>query len=60
MSRWKAPTANNSGFIKRPDNSHEEVMGTNVGVGTPRLYSPTIHDIVAWRERLAVKYRDQF
>jgi hypothetical protein len=36
-----------------------ELAGTNVGVGTPRLYSPTVEAILTWREGLATKYRDQ-
>jgi hypothetical protein len=36
-----------------------ELTGTNVGVGTPRLYSPTIEEILVWRQGLATKYRDQ-
>src|SRR5258705_12457361 len=35
------------------------LTGTNVGVGTPRLYSPTIEEILAWRQGMATKYRDQ-
>jgi hypothetical protein len=27
-----------------------ELMVTNVGVGTPRLYSPAIEEILAWRQ----------
>lgn len=34
-------------------------MGANVGVGTPRLYSSTVEEILTWREGLAAKYRDQ-
>lgn len=34
-------------------------MGASVGVGTPRLYSSPIEDILRWREGLAAKYRDQ-
>jgi hypothetical protein len=34
-------------------------MGSNVGVGSPRIYSPTIDEILAWRRGLASKYRDQ-
>jgi hypothetical protein len=30
-----------------------------VGEGTVRFRSPTLEDILAWRERLATKYRDQ-
>jgi hypothetical protein len=37
-----------------------ELTGANVGVGTVRLRSPTMQDILAWRERLATKYHDQF
>jgi hypothetical protein len=33
--------------------------GTKVGVGTPRLYSTSIDEILAWRQGLAIKYRDQ-
>lgn len=36
-----------------------ELVGTNVGVGTPRLYSPTVEEILTWREAIATKYRDQ-
>jgi hypothetical protein len=36
-----------------------ELTGTNVGVGTPRLYSPTIEEILVWRQGVATKYRDQ-
>jgi hypothetical protein len=35
------------------------LTGTNVGVGTPRLYSPTTEEILAWRQGIATKYRDQ-
>lgn len=36
-----------------------ELVGTNVGVGTPRLYSSTVEEILTWRRGLATKYRDQ-
>jgi hypothetical protein len=36
-----------------------ELVGTSVGVGTPRLYSPAIKEILAWRHGVATKYRDQ-
>lgn len=36
-----------------------ELTGANVGEGTVSLHSPTMQDILAWRERLATKYRDQ-
>jgi hypothetical protein len=36
-----------------------EAMGSNVGVGTPRFYSPTVEDILSWRRDIASKYRDQ-
>jgi hypothetical protein len=36
-----------------------ELIGTNVGVGAPRLYSPDVEEILAWRRGLATKYRDQ-
>ena len=36
-----------------------ELIGTNVGVGTPRLYSSTVEEILTWRQGLATKYRDQ-
>src|ERR1700735_1619090 len=36
-----------------------ELMGTNVGVGTPGLHSPAIQEILAWRKVVATKYRDQ-
>ena len=36
-----------------------ELTGTNVGVGSPRLYSPTAQEILTWRKGLATKYRDQ-
>lgn len=35
-----------------------ELTGTNVGVGTPRLYSPKIEEILVWRQGVATKYRD--
>jgi hypothetical protein len=34
-------------------------FGANVGEGTARFRSPTVEEILAWRERLATKYRDQ-
>src|SRR5260370_28529968 len=36
-----------------------ELTGANVSEGTVRLHSPTMQDILAWRERLATKYHDQ-
>jgi hypothetical protein len=39
--------------------SFAELTGANVGEGTVRLHSPTMQDILAWRERLATKYRNQ-
>jgi len=36
-----------------------EATGANVGVGAPRLYSPTIEEILAWLQGVATKYRDQ-
>jgi len=36
-----------------------ELVGGNVGVGTPRLRRPTVAGIVKWRHELANKYRDQ-
>lgn len=33
--------------------------GAQVGEGTVRFRSPILEDILAWRERLATKYRDQ-
>jgi hypothetical protein len=36
-----------------------ELIGTNVGVGTPRIYSSTVEEILTWRQGLATKYRDQ-
>lgn len=36
-----------------------ESVGANVGEGTVRLRSPTTEDILAWRARLATKYRDE-
>jgi hypothetical protein len=36
-----------------------EIVGANVGEGTVRLRSPTTEDILAWRARLATKYRDE-
>jgi hypothetical protein len=44
---------------KSPINRVAELTGTNVGVGTPRVYSPTIEDILVWRQGVATKYRDQ-
>ena len=35
------------------------LLGTNVGVGSPRHYSPTIEEIVTWRQDIATKYHDQ-
>jgi hypothetical protein len=35
------------------------LLGTNVGVGTPRLYSPAVDEVLAWRQGVASKYRDQ-
>jgi len=34
-------------------------LGANVGEGAVRFRSPILEDILAWRERLATKYRDQ-
>jgi hypothetical protein len=36
-----------------------EAMGANVGVEPPRLFSPTMEEILAWRQGIATKYRDQ-
>jgi hypothetical protein len=36
-----------------------EATGANIGVGTPRLYSPTTEQILVWRQGVATKYRDQ-
>jgi hypothetical protein len=36
-----------------------EVLGANVGEGTVRLRSPSMKNILAWRDRLAAKYHDQ-
>jgi hypothetical protein len=36
-----------------------ELIGTNVGVGSPGLYSSTVEEILTWRQSLATKYRDQ-
>jgi hypothetical protein len=36
-----------------------EAMGANVGVGTPRVYSSTLEEILTWRQGLATKYCDQ-
>jgi hypothetical protein len=36
-----------------------ELTGANVGVGTPRLYSPAVEKILVWRQGVATKYRDQ-
>ncbi len=36
-----------------------ELIGTNVGVGSPRLYSSTVEEILTWRQGLATKYREQ-
>ena len=36
-----------------------ELSGAKVSEGPARVYSPTIEDILAWRERLAIKYRDE-
>lgn len=35
------------------------LIGSNVGVGSSRFYSPTVEEIYTWRQRLATKYRDQ-
>ena len=35
------------------------MRGSNVGVGTPRLYSPTVVEILTWRQGLTTKYRGQ-
>jgi hypothetical protein len=43
-----------------PTDSVAEQLGANVAnEGTARLRSPSIDEILAWRERLATKYRDQ-
>jgi hypothetical protein len=34
-------------------------LGAKVGEGSARFRSPTVKDILAWRERLATQYRDQ-
>jgi hypothetical protein len=36
-----------------------ELTGANVGVGTPRLHSPAVEEILVWRQGVATKYRDQ-
>lgn len=36
-----------------------EVVGTDIGVGTPRPYSSNVEEILKWRQGLATKYRDQ-
>ena len=36
-----------------------ELTGADVGVGTPRLYSPAVEKILVWRQSVATKYRDQ-
>lgn len=36
-----------------------ELIGTNVGVGSPRFYSSTVEEILKWRQGLATKYHDQ-
>jgi hypothetical protein len=36
-----------------------KIVGANVGEGTVRFRSPTTEDILAWRARLATKYRDE-
>jgi len=36
-----------------------EMIGANVGVGTPRVYSSAVEDILRWRQGLSVKYHDQ-
>jgi hypothetical protein len=49
-------------LVKGSDSILESVaenLGAKVGEGTVRLRSPTMEDILAWRERLATKYRDQ-
>jgi hypothetical protein len=45
--------------INSPKDRVAELTGTSVGVGTPRLYSPTIEEILVWRQGVATKYRDQ-
>ena len=35
------------------------LTGANIAVGTPRAYSPTIDEILTWRQNIATKYRDQ-
>lgn len=36
-----------------------EAMGAKIGLGPPRLYSPTMEEILAWRRGVATKYRGQ-
>jgi hypothetical protein len=48
--------------VKDRDSTVDSVaarLGAKVGKGTVRFRSPTLEDILAWRERLATKYRDQ-
>ena len=44
---------------KSPIDQLAELTGANVGVGTPRLYSPAVERILVWRQGVATKYRDQ-
>ena len=43
----------------KPIDQLAELTGANVGVGTPRLYSPAVERILVWRQGVATKYRDQ-
>jgi hypothetical protein len=48
--------------VKRSNSPVDQVaalIGSNVGIGSPRLYSPTVKEIFTWRQRLATKYHDQ-
>jgi hypothetical protein len=29
------------------------LLGTNIGVGSPRLYSPTMEEIATWRQGIS-------
>jgi hypothetical protein len=42
-----------------PIDQVSELTGANVGVGTPRLYSPAVEEILVWPQGVATKYRDQ-
>jgi hypothetical protein len=44
---------------KSPIDQVAELTDANVGVGTPRLYSPAVENILVWRQGVATKYRDQ-